>query len=439
MNDYYELVNNYYYIPSVKKFAEKKCAEADYRELEKYIEQCEKTPNRALFTEPKKLFPVEISLFPSVCCSMHCSYCYYCSGENTESDLSKEDLDTIISFLIKNAKIRKLAGKNSTIRVTLTGGGEPTFNWKNFTYFVDTLRQEVSEKGLDVEFFLVTNGVLSEEKLDYLCEKIDEIQISYDGNSELQNANRKLVNGEKSAELVEKTMEELSKRKKGFYVRSTVHPCDFNKIMDMTIGIFERYEYAISYHIEPVQYTGRGEAATRDTGVDNAVLIEEYVKTKEEVLKRFPERCFRCSLFDYKDVCVSCSSITGETPVIDNQGRLFPCSDRLDPVTQSLGKIENGKIVFERESFYKEQYNKLLMTECGNCPFFSLCGGGCFSTFKRDNEGELLPEGKAKCELVKEYWMNAYNQLAEKQAFLEMKLAPVARLKDWNIYEICVD
>lgn len=144
-------------------------------------------------------------------------------------------------------------------------------------------------------------------------------------------------------------------------------------------------------------------------------------------------------MFVYRDICISCSSITGESPIIDNQGMLFPCSDRLNPETQSLGKIEDGKVKFERESFYKEQYNKMFDTECGNCAFFSVCGGGCYSSFKRNDEGKLLSTGKAKCDLVKEYWKRAYFELAENKKFLEMKLALVTTLTDWNVYQILVE
>lgn len=169
------------------------------------------------------------------------------------------------------------------------------------------------------------------------------------------------------------------------------------------------------------------------------VLIHEYIKTKNEVLKRFPNKKFYCSLFEYKDICVSCSSITGESLVIDNRGIIFPCSDRLNPETQSLGKINKGSVKLEKESFYKEEYNKILKTECGNCPFFSLCGGGCFSTFKRNEEGELLPEGKVKCHLLKDYWNRALYELAIKHEFLEMKLVLTTMLEDWNIYRIQID
>lgn len=204
----------------------------------------------------------------------------------------------------------------------------------------------------------------------------------------------------------------------------------------MAKEIYSRYECAMSYHIEPVQYTGRGSTFQRDTQRDNEILIKEYIRTQKMVLSIYPEREFYSTLFKYKTINISCSSITGESPVIDNQGVLYPCSDRLNNETKSIGHISAGGIKISRESFFKEEYDKLKKTECGRCKFFSLCGGGCFSTFKRDSQGELLAEGKVKCELLKEYWRMAFEQLCQNKEFLELNLIFQETIGNWDIYLI---
>lgn len=113
------------------------------------------------------------------------------------------------------------------------------------------------------------------------------------------------------------------------------------------------------------------------------------------MLKRFPRKDFYCSLFVYKEVCISCSSITGESLVIDNQGIIFPCSDRLDPETQSLGVIKNGSVKLERESFYKEEYNKLLETECGNCSFFPCVEADVFRVLREIKKENFFQKEKS--------------------------------------------
>ena len=434
--DIKEIRKNLFFSPSLNCIIMNKSQSPKFEELQQVMENDDNDKISAMFAEPNSNFPVSISLFTSISCSMKCSYCYYSSGHNRDKDLSLDDLSNVIVFLIKNAKIRRLMGKPSEIKVTFTGGGEPTFNWKNFTFFVDNLKEKANKDNLQVSFYLVTNGVLSNNQIDYICKNIDEIQISYDGNSEIQNANRKLVDGSDSAWRVENTMRYLCQKKKYFYVRSTLLPNYYDKINEMVHDILGNYNYAVQYDIEPIQYVGRAHDSKKYGISDNEMFINEFIKTKSEVIKLYPNKSFSCSLFDLKNVRVPCSSIAGVSPVIDNRGFVFPCSCRLDENTQRMGQIQDGKIIIEQTSFYESIYNKILMTECGKCSYFSLCAGGCPFTFLRDDEGNLVGDGKEKCMLLKKYWEYAFSELGEKKSFLNLKLVEKKCFKNWIIYQI---
>ena len=157
-----------------------------------------------------------------------------------------------------------------------------------------------------------------------------------------------------------------------------------------------------------------------------------------EVLRKFPEKRFYSNLFDYKDIQIVCASAAGASVIIDNKGYLFPCSERLDAEKASVGYIQDGEISLYKDNFIEEEYKKMLQTECGNCEYFSLCAGGCFSTFKRDNNGKLMNEGKVKCMLIKDFWKMAYEELAKNNEFLDMKLVKEKSLINWDIYSILV-
>ena len=434
-----KITDNCYYIPSIKRIA--KCKNTMMEdELIQYISRKFCVEDKNPFIKTKEAYPIEISLFPSIACSMKCSYCYYCSGEQNDSakDLTRDQLDTIIDWLIKNSTVRKFVGKDNTIKVTLTGGGEPTFNWDNFRYFIDNLKNKADVRNIDTYFILITNGVLTEKKIEYICENIDLIQISYDGNTVLQNNNRKLINGKGSADYVENTMEMLSQKGKKFCVRSTIQSCDYDKIYEMTMNIFTRYKYAMTYHIEPMQYTGRGSDLQKDSLKDNNIFIDEYIRTKNEVMKSFPEKRFYSNLFEYKDIQIVCTSASGGSVIIDNNGYLFPCSERLEIDKASIGSIKDGKVSMINDNFIEKEYKKMLKTECGNCMYFSLCAGGCFSSFKRNENGELIDEGKVKCKLVKDFWERAYKELAKSNEFLDMRLVKEESLNSWDIYSVVV-
>lgn len=185
------------------------------------------------FVDFKMNYFTRCSLFTSSKCPLKCSYCYYSAGENSEQnrDLKISDLDVIISKLIENSVLKKLIGlKDYSIDVTLTGGGEPTFNWDNFTYFVTNIKKKSHEKDIPCCLTLVTNGIISDGKIDFIIDNIDNVQISYDGLSYIQDRNRKFASGLNSSSVVEKTMRYFSNHNKEVSVRSTVLKSDYNKI-----------------------------------------------------------------------------------------------------------------------------------------------------------------------------------------------------------------
>lgn len=437
MNAYFEMENGFYFIPCLGIMAKCDNNIPDFSVLNNIIGYNHEKFMKVDFVDSQNAFPTKLSVFLSDSCNLKCSYCYYGSGgKSKEIELSIDDLDIIINSLIKNAKMRKLMGYDYQIDVLLTGGGEPTCNWKNFSYFVVNVKQRAFENGIPVNVSLVTNGVLNKKQIDFVCNHVDSIQVSYDGLSDIQNKNRRCVDGSASSDVVEQTMKELSIRNKNFFVRSTIMPCDYKRIYEMAREIFGQYSNAIRYHIEPIQYTGRANDFEKDTEKDNEIFIAEYIRTQKMVLKNFSDRKFYSSLFDYKITNISCSSITGESPVIDNRGKIFPCSDRLDFQTHGIGQILDGKIQIKNKSYYEAQYYGLLQTECGNCCYFSLCGGGCPSSFRRDSTGNLLPEGKVKCDLLKKYWNIAFSKLCNEYSFLELYLELDRKEDDWEIYKI---
>ena len=285
MDGCFEMDNNFYFIPCLGVMAKYNGKTPDLSILRELVGNHYDDFSKVNFSRSANAFPVEVSLFLSGSCNLKCSYCYYSSGgKSKEEDLKIDNIDIIISYLIRNAKIRKLIGHNYKISVLLTGGGEPTYNWDNFSYFVMKLKECSKTNELPVEISLVTNGILGEQQIEFICKYIDFIQISYDGLPELQNKNRRLVNGRSSSSLVEQTMMSLSLRGKEFSVRSTVLPCDYIKIYEMVQDVFAKYSYAIKYHIEPIQYTGRATSIERDTQGDNDIFIKEYIRTQKMAL-----------------------------------------------------------------------------------------------------------------------------------------------------------
>ena len=406
MNKYVKLNDKTFYSPENNNiFVFKNAAETNM-----IIENNAKFDNEKLidyFTTLDKIYPTSISLFLSSGCNLRCNYCYYSSG-NKMKDLSKEQLDIIINYLVKNACIKKISEQDSTIDVILTGGGEPTFNWKNFTYFVDNLKNKCKKYKIKNYFLLVTNGVLSEQKCDYIEKNIDEIQFSFDGLPEFQNLNRKLKNGNNSFNCIDKSLNYFANSKRLIAVRTTVTPESSIKMDQITKFVFEKYPFICQLQLEPMDYAGRA-----NENVSSKFNID-FVKNFIEIQKKYGEKVY-CSIFDYNNTPVPCSSITGYTPIINNNGFFMPCSDRLQEKQFALGKLENGKIVSSEKSPFKDYYLKILNSSCSECKWYFQCGGGCPSKISRYSDGSLSPNGIVFCDMIKYYWDYFFKNLLEQK------------------------
>ena len=72
-----------------------------------------------------KIYPTTIGLNITNACNLRCIYCYSETSDEKKETLSDEIIDTIVSMLMKNAIIRKMASSEKKLPETfviLSGG-----------------------------------------------------------------------------------------------------------------------------------------------------------------------------------------------------------------------------------------------------------------------------------------------------------------------------
>jgi len=87
------------------------------------------------------------------------------------------------------------------------GGGEPTVNWRTLTQATEYAQQRADALDLDVRITTATNGVLSDEKIDWIIAHLDGVSLSCDGLPSTQDTHRPLANGTGSSAAVQRSME----------------------------------------------------------------------------------------------------------------------------------------------------------------------------------------------------------------------------------------
>ncbi|MBI5541254.1 MAG: radical SAM protein [Bacteroidia bacterium] len=137
-------------------------------------------------------------------CNLCCTYCesnkhFFQNKKKSESTM---DSALAFSFLEKYKKKYYIKRRNSEFYISFYGG-EPLLEW-------DLLREIVSYSkkifSKNTQFHITTNGLLLENKIEYLVDNNFIIRISIDGNK-IQNANRIFPDKGESFEVLSNILE----------------------------------------------------------------------------------------------------------------------------------------------------------------------------------------------------------------------------------------
>lgn len=191
-----------------------------------------------------------IVMLPTTACNLNCNYCYAWRSNKRKNNMTKEMVEAGIQYVAINA----LNSDEPSIDVSFMGGGEPTCNWETLVYSVEYARGLAIENKVPFSATLTTNGVLSDNKIDWIIKNIDNIKISFDGIKEVQDKQRPLLNGS-SFEKVSHTLKRLSNAHANFLVRITVTNSSIDKLEASVIYIINNFSPK-SIIINPVYICG---------------------------------------------------------------------------------------------------------------------------------------------------------------------------------------
>lgn len=359
--------------------------------------------------KPWKLHSYCIGIMLTNNCNLACKYCFSKAGDMAETQLSKDQIDTVINETIHNAQVHKALANRGFLTVdsdievelTISGGGEPTFHWEVFKYTIDTFKEKCSNAGLKSSVLLVTNAIQQGERIKYIIDRCDRINVSFDGTPTFQNAQRPLRNGDKSFLLVDNFIRQCEAAGKNLLIRSTVMGDNLNRIGEIADYVFDCYSNVNVVHIEPMISLGRAEKLKHIIGNDIAhEFALEYIKQSDRVAKKYPNKELFCTLFDYELKDYFCSAAVGAHPWVHPNGMLYPCKDELED-KYCIGVIKDTGIEFNKS------FEALSMTtdKCKKCFAFYHCAGGCPRCIPKDVYGNCATkEALFHCSAVQTYW-----------------------------------
>jgi uncharacterized protein len=162
--------------------------------------------------------PISLHIYLTQSCNLACSYCFSKAKYPTRG-LKEPSIQSILAAVKLVAKNCKKLGVPMTF--VCHGGGEPALS-EQLESVVNSVRDICERFQVPVYCYIATNGAISPQKAQMICELFDLVGLSCDGPPHIQNQQRPMIGGKNSASSVEETAAIFHKNSQPFEVRVTL-------------------------------------------------------------------------------------------------------------------------------------------------------------------------------------------------------------------------
>ena len=339
--------------------------------------------------------PTQLTLLLTTACNLRCAYCYASAGEDRPQYMGIETARRGIRFVIGNSLKRGIG----VVEVTFHAGGEPTLNWTVLTGAAAYAQEETSRAGIGLRLSLATNGVLTDEQIDWALANLSGVSLSFDGLPEVHDANRRTMHGDGTSGRVMHTMRRLDDAGFNYGVRMTVLAHQLESLEESVDFICTRFHPQV-VQAEPVYLLGRGRE-------ERPAESREFVTAFRNARARWPVLTFSGARVDavtahfcaatQDGFCLSASgNVTTCVEVFDERARF---ADRF-----FVGRPTPGCAEYEfdaRRLSFLRSCAVGRREHCEACFARWNCGGDCLHKVLEMQEGQEL-RGAGRCYVIRE-------------------------------------
>lgn len=143
--------------------------------------------------QTKDFRPTCVAIYTSNQCSQQCVYCYGFPSRRSHAQLDLQFCRAAFELVA-----REVSQLKAVFDVYFTGTGEPTFNWPLFTHCVQLVQDVKQMHSIPTRLTLCTGGQVNTAQADWIAQNLDDVNISLDGPSDIQNQQRPRSDGSDS-------------------------------------------------------------------------------------------------------------------------------------------------------------------------------------------------------------------------------------------------
>lgn len=206
---------------------------------------------RPAFPQKTAFDPNGITLFLTTKCSLGCTYCYASANERP-SVMSWETAKAALDWILDHTQAR---GRDQML-VMFHGGGEVTVAFDLLKRAVAYARHEGAARGIRVTTSAGLNGVMRGPMLEWVIANIDDATVSIDGLPEIHNAQRPLVNGKDSFDIVAGALRRMDEAGFHYGLRVTVTRASVGRLAEAVEFMCRQFK-SPAIQLEPVSSSGR--------------------------------------------------------------------------------------------------------------------------------------------------------------------------------------
>ena len=326
-----------------------------------------------------------VYVFPTLLCNLKCDYCYiynkdfYNKHNNSDLNISKKVVDTFLDKYVSYLHDKHI--RTATLQFY---GGEPLCNWEMVKYFI-----QKSKYMFPFEISIITNGTLVTDEMLDLFERYDVgIGMSVDGIKKVTDMHRRFKASSKSVydEVVE-SIKKISSRK----IRLALSVTITDELLRHQDDILENM---VHLNVANINYNLLHEHAFNSRMLDYYSEATDFIIKSHNKLHSLKVNDDRISRkigsfvnenFYYSD----CKAFSANQIVLKPNGNVCVCQGEAEIGTSDIGNILIDS--FDEISNNKKRLNwknalPIFNELCVDCPYISICGGGCFLQAKEIKE-----------------------------------------------------
>lgn len=320
---------------------------------------------------------ISLYLLISQSCNMKCIYCLM-SDKNyrTDSYMSYE-------VAIKSIdRFTDLVKKNGTLQIVFFGG-EPMLNFDLALKVIDYCENKLKQESLIKYHYHFTTNLSFLPKNFF--NKIKHVKCSFlidiDGFELEHNKCRPLVNGQGSYNSILNNLKLFQLNNLSYSIRTTVNAINVNNLFDVAWHFKNLGAKSIALPImNPIN--SDGELLPKNLLPDPIIYAQQLLKILNNPpfpLKRIQplfniyDRIYNTSKYPF-----ACGMPRGSTPIVDNNGDIFPCLYYIRD-SYKLGNVLNNDLFsnFTNVSPLIVSKNLNSLPRCSTCNIKFICRGGC--------------------------------------------------------------